>query len=223
MARNHSGQNHSRQMMRVLARELHNLGENAHTPSRKRFSRKTVMAPSGNPGPQATTTEFGELSLAVACPMANEGPDGVLFVRQVLAECDGFRQVCFFAVLDRATTDDSILLLREYADTEPRLIVVWAPENRCAVDAYIRGYREALAWGADWILEIDAGFSHQPQNIRQFFCEMQRGYDCVFGSRFMRGGSIRNSSWKRYLISRGGTFLTNLIPRYRTQRHDQRI
>jgi dolichol-phosphate mannosyltransferase len=169
------------------------------------------MAPWGNADTQATDSEFGELSLAIACPMANEGEDGVLFVKQVLAECSGFRQVCFFAVLDRATTDNTLDLLREYADTEPRLSVVWAPENRCVVEAYIRGYREALAWGADWILEIDAGFSHKPKNIRQFFAEMEKGYDCVFGSRFMHGGSIRNSSWKRYLISRGGTFLANLF------------
>lgn len=169
------------------------------------------MVPTENIDPRSTTSEFGELTLAIACPMANEGQDGVLFVKQVLAECNGFRRVRFFAVLDRATTDDSILLLRKYADTEPRLTVVWAPENRCAVDAYIRGYREALTWGADWILEIDAGFSHQPKDIRQFFSEMLKGYDCVFGSRFMPGGSIRHSSWKRYVISRGGTFLTNLI------------
>ena len=65
--------------------------------------------------------------------------------------------------------------------------------------------------GADWILEIDAGFSHKPKNIRQFFSQIQSGYDCIFGSRFMRGGTIRNSSWRRYLISRGGTFLTNRL------------
>lgn len=160
---------------------------------------------------EVTTPEFAELSLAIACPMANEGQDGVRFVKRVLAECYGFGQVCFFAVLDRATTDNTLDLLREYSETEPRLIVVWAPENRCVVDAYIRGYREALAWGADWILEIDAGFSHKPENIRQFFSQIENGFDCVFGSRFMPGGSIRNSSWKRYCISRGGTFLANIL------------
>jgi dolichol-phosphate mannosyltransferase len=154
---------------------------------------------------------FGEVRLGIACPMANEGEDAVRFVREVLAECYGLGAVHFFAVLDRATTDNTQELLSEYAKTENRLTVVWAPENRCAVDAYVRGYREALAWGSDWVLEIDAGFSHKPQDIRQFLAAMQEGYDCVFGSRFMPGGSIRHSSWKRYFISRGGTFLTNLF------------
>ena len=162
-------------------------------------------------GNEPQTTELSTISLGIACPMANEGEEAVRFVREALAECDGFHQVRFFAVLDRATKDNTLDLLREYELVEPRLTVVWAPENRCAVDAYIRGYREALAWGADWVLEIDAGFSHKPANIRQFFYTMQMGFDCVFGSRFMRGGSIRNSSFKRYCISRGGTLLTNLF------------
>ncbi len=161
--------------------------------------------------PDLTPDKLATISLGIACPMANEGKEAVRFVREVLEQCKGFRGVKFFAVLDKATTDNTLELLREYAQAEPRLEVVWAPENRCAVDAYVRGYREALAAGSDWILEIDAGFSHRPADIPQFFSAMQQGYDCVFGSRFMPGGSIRRSSWKRYLISFCGTILTNLM------------
>ncbi|HYJ46296.1 MAG TPA: glycosyltransferase, partial [Pyrinomonadaceae bacterium] len=83
--------------------------------------------------------------------------------------------------------------------------------NRSVVDAYVRGYKEALAAGCDWILEIDAGFSHQPSDIPQFFASMLEGYDCVFGSRFCKGGSVSDSSTKREIISRGGTLLANLM------------
>jgi dolichol-phosphate mannosyltransferase len=143
--------------------------------------------------------------------MANEGAEGRRFVVEVLRNCPGFADVRFFAVLDNATKDNSLELLRALEESEPRLAVVWAPENRCVVDAYVRGYREALAWEADWILEIDAGFSHQPQDIHQFFAKMQEGYDCVFGSRFMKGSRLTDESIKRYIVSRGGTFLTNLL------------
>ncbi len=40
---------------------------------------------------------------------------------------------------------------------------------------------------------------------------MQQGYDCVFGSRFCRGGKIVDSSLKRKFISWGGTLATNLL------------
>jgi dolichol-phosphate mannosyltransferase len=158
-----------------------------------------------------TPISVSNVRLGIACPMANEGALGSRFVEEVLARCDGFREVRFFAILDKATTDNTRELLDQLAGHEPRLHVVWAPENRCVVDAYLRGYREALAWGADWILEIDAGFSHQPDDIPQFFAMMMQGYDCVFGSRMRPGGRIVKSSLKRRCVSWGGTVLTNLL------------
>jgi dolichol-phosphate mannosyltransferase len=143
--------------------------------------------------------------------MANEGADAVRFVEAVLPKTEGFGQVTFFAILDRATKDNTIELLREYADHEPRLNVVWAPENRGLVDAYIRGYREAIDAGSDWILEIDAGFSHDPDDIPKFWAKMQQGYDCVFGTRFALGGRIVDSSTKRYWVSKGGSAVSNLL------------
>lgn len=150
-------------------------------------------------------------SLGIACPMANEADTAERFVREVLRQCDGFKEVHMFVVLDRATTDNTRAILEHFAQTEPRLRVVWAPENRCAVDAYIRGYREALAAGCDWILEIDGGFSHQPNDIPRFFDRFEQGYDCVFGTRFGLGGRITDSSFKRRIVSRGGTILANML------------
>jgi dolichol-phosphate mannosyltransferase len=143
--------------------------------------------------------------------MANEGDQGCRLVTEALARCTGFRTVKFFAVVDSITKDNTREVLEDQARKEPRLYVVWAPENTCVVDAYMRGYREALAAGADWILEIDAGFSHRPEDIPQFFSTMSQGYDCVFGSRLMKGGGFENSSLKRRIVSVGGTILTNLV------------
>ncbi|MGA2144604.1 MAG: glycosyltransferase [Bryobacteraceae bacterium] len=154
---------------------------------------------------------ISEIALGVVCPMANEGESGTRFVGAVLDRCQGFRWVKFFAILDTVSTDNTLARLRDLAKADPRLCVVWAPENRCIADAYVRGYREALSAGSDWILEIDAGFSHQPGEIGRFFEAKRRGYDCVFGSRFMKGGSMRETSWMRYVVSRGGTLLTNFL------------
>ena len=154
---------------------------------------------------------LSDVHLAVACPMANEGVDSVRFVADVLKYCEPLGKTTFFSVVDRATRDNTREVLEGYARTEPRLVVVWAPENRCIVDAYLRGYREAIRSGADWILEIDAGFSHKPEHIPRFFGPMLEGYDCIFGSRFIKGGGIRNSSHKRRIVSWGGTLLTNLL------------
>jgi dolichol-phosphate mannosyltransferase len=156
---------------------------------------------------------FAGVSLGVVCPMANESATAVAFVNAVLEQCNsrGFKAVSFFAILDKATTDNTRELLESLQETQPQLRIIWAPENRGLVDAYVRGYREAINAGCDWILEIDAGFSHQPSDIPQFFERMLEGHDCVFGSRFCEGGKISESPVKRHIISRGGTILANTL------------
>jgi dolichol-phosphate mannosyltransferase len=141
--------------------------------------------------------------------MANEEETAIRFVDEVLEQCraKGFASINFIAILDRACKDRTFELLQAHARQQPLLRVVWAPENKTVVDAYVRGYREALASGCDWILEIDAGFSHQPKDIPQFFDKMSEGYDCVFGSRFGMGANGWDGSFKRLIVSRGGTLL----------------
>jgi dolichol-phosphate mannosyltransferase len=175
----------------------------------ERILSTSVVASRALPVEPATTG----INLGVVCPMANERGTAARFVQEVVAACEPFRfkSLTFFAVLDRVSRDGTLDLLRELEATHPQLRVVWAPENRCVVDAYLRGYREALDAGCDWVLEIDAGYSHQPADIPRFFEKMLEGHDCVFGSRFCDGGRITESSLKREVISRGGTLLTNLL------------
>jgi len=143
--------------------------------------------------------------------MANEAETATRFVDSVLANCAIVGSRKFLAVVDQASTDDTRKILESHAATVPELTVIWAPETRNVVDAYVRGYREALATNADWILEIDAGFSHQPSDIPALLGKLLEGYDCVFGSRFCPGGSFVDHSFARYWISFGGTLATNLL------------
>jgi dolichol-phosphate mannosyltransferase len=146
--------------------------------------------------------------LAVVTPLANERDTLDEFVRRVMGQIEP--QDRLIAVFDDVSTDGSIERARELAAAEPRLQVVFAPENRTVVDAYFRGYREALSGGFDWILEIDGGLSHRPEEMPPFLAAMREGYDYAGGSRFMAGGGF-DGPWSRYLISRGGTWLTNWL------------
>ena len=91
------------------------------------------------------------------------------------------------------------------------LNIVWAPENRCVVDAYRRGYEAALQDGCQWILEIDAGFSHRLEDMDGFFNTITQGHDCVFGVRIGLPGSRFDGNLRRKIISLGGTWLTNFL------------
>lgn len=153
------------------------------------------------------------IALGIVCPMANEAETAVRFVEEVLDACEshGFKSIDFFAVLDTVSKDDTLELLRHLAQDRRALHIVWAPENRNVVDAYVRGYRAALSAGCDWILEIDAGYSHQPSDLPRFFAKIAEGYLCVFGSRFIEGGRMTEGTMKRRIISQWGTLLANAV------------
>ncbi|MDB5323361.1 MAG: dolichol-phosphate mannosyltransferase [Phycisphaerales bacterium] len=146
--------------------------------------------------------------LAVVTPLANER--GVIdeLVARVMGQLGPADRM--FCVFDRVCTDGSVERARELALLEPRLTVVWAPENTCVVDAYFRGYREALSGGFDWILEMDGGLSHLPEEIPKFIEAMAAGYDFAGGSRLMAGGGFSGPFFRR-MVSRGGTILANLL------------
>jgi len=163
-----------------------------------------------NASESRTAGRLADARLAIVSPMANERDSAVPFVQGMLSLDLPFAEVRFLAILDRASTDGTRELLERLAASEPRLRVVWAPENRGVVDAYVRGYREALATGFEWILEIDAGFSHRPEDFANFLPLAEEGHDCVFGSRFMPGGCMESTRF-HYLVSRGGTWLANLL------------
>ena len=156
---------------------------------------------------------LSNISLGVVTPMANERATALRFISEVAGECEpfGFARVNHFVVLDRVSRDGTIELLQDKSAELPWLKVVYAPENRSVVDAYLRGYREALAAGCDWILEIDAGFSHSPKDIPALFDAMRHGYDCVFGSRFCPGGMMVDAPFRRYVISKGGSVAAKIL------------
>jgi dolichol-phosphate mannosyltransferase len=70
--------------------------------------------------------------------------------------------------------------------------------------AYLAGFRHALAGGAELILEMDADFSHDPNDVPRLI-ERASEADIVLGSRYVEGGSIRNWGRLRRFVSAGGS------------------
>lgn len=67
--------------------------------------------------------------------------------------------------------------------------------------AYIQGFRWGLAHGADYIIQMDADFSHSPDYIPIFLKEIAE-YDVVIGSRYVKGGRLDERwSWGRWFLS----------------------
>lgn len=146
--------------------------------------------------------------LGIVTPLANEEDVIEELIRRTLPYLS--EQDRIFYILDNMSKDLTRSKIEKAAIQDPRIVLIWAPENRSVVDAYFRGYKEALNHGCDWILEMDGGLSHKPEEIPRFIEAMEKGVDFAAGSRFCKGGKYVNPG-KRYILSRGGTILSNLI------------
>lgn len=153
--------------------------------------------------------------MGIVSPMANEEANVCEFLERVTAQLAAADRL--FCVLDRVSKDRTRQKIEEFSQHDERVVLVWAPENRSVVDAYFRGYREALKQGCDWILEMDAGLSHSPEEIPRFVEAMLTGVDFAAGSRFMRGSQYSGRP-SRYIVSKGGTLLSNRL--LGTRMHD---
>ena len=146
--------------------------------------------------------------LGIVTPLANEENTIIEFIDRVLPHLNQTDRL--YCVLDNMCKDKTKEIINKISKKEPRVVLIWAPENRCAVDAYFRGYKEAYNDDCDWILEMDGGLSHRPEEIPRFKEAMEKGADFAAGSRFCKGGKYINPG-KRYVLSRGGTILSNLM------------
>jgi dolichol-phosphate mannosyltransferase len=77
--------------------------------------------------------------------------------------------------------------------------------------AYLAGFHRALADGADFILELDCDFSHNPDDVPRLIAACESGADLALGSRYVPGGGTENWGRIRRLISVGGSWYARVL------------
>lgn len=77
--------------------------------------------------------------------------------------------------------------------------------------AYIAGFKWALQHEYEYIFEMDADFSHDPEDLVRLYEACKKNADVVVGSRYTSGGKVVNWPWDRIFISKGGALYTKMI------------
>ena len=148
---------------------------------------------------------------AIVIPMANEKEDFHPFVSLLANVLNKYKTGTVYFIVDKVSKDNTLELCQKLSCRDSRFKTIWAPENKNVVDAYLRGYTEALKNEHEIIIEMDAGLSHDPRALPMFLRVLNEGNECAFGSRFINGGSISDSNWKRTFLSKMGTILSNTL------------
>lgn len=148
---------------------------------------------------------------AAIIPMANEEEDFHPFtdlLGEMMRTLDSGK---IYFIIDNVSNDKTLDYAKALQEKDPRFEVVWAPENRSVVDAYWKGFQVAYDKGHELIIEMDAGMSHDPRALPMFLRVLNEGNECAFGSRFINGGSMGDSPFKRRTLSKTGTTLANIL------------
>jgi len=146
----------------------------------------------------------------VIIPMANEEQHFHPLISRLKEMMDRLQSGMVYMVVDKVSVDDTRKLCDAVSKEDDRFVPVWSPENRNVVDAYMRGYITALKNNHELIIEMDAGLSHDPYALPMFLRVLNEGNECAFGSRFINGGSIVDSHFRRWFLSRAGSVLSNI-------------
>lgn len=105
-------------------------------------------------------------------------------------------------VVDDASPDGTGRLADSIAQRYPsRIFVHHRPGKLGLGTAYIQGFRWAMERQADYIIQMDADFSHSPNYIPTLL-ELIKDYDVVIGSRYVPGGQLDERwGWWRWVLS----------------------
>lgn len=145
----------------------------------------------------------------VVMPVANEEDTMEQLLRDILAL--PYEELYVYPVIDGYSKDGTERIIREMGEETGRVKCIFHIRSTGVISCYLEGFRQALADGAGYIIEMDGGGSHQPGELPQFIEGLDQGYDCIWGSRNIDGGGAEKTPLYRRMLSNGGTWLANLV------------
>lgn len=148
------------------------------------------------------------LDKLVIIPTYNEKENIGKIVPTVLSLAGNFHVL----VIDDGSPDGTAGIVKEMQKGYPeRLFIVERSGKLGLGTAYIAGFKWALEHGYEYIFEMDADFSHNPNDLIRLHEACANGADMAVGSRYVKGGKVVNWPWDRIFISKGGAMYTKMI------------
>ena len=96
-------------------------------------------------------------------------------------------------------------------DFPDRLFLEVRKEKSGLGTAYIHGFKWAIARKYDYIFEMDADFSHNPEDLQRLYRACADGADVSVGSRYKKGVNVVDWPLYRVLLSYGASFYVKII------------
>lgn len=115
-------------------------------------------------------------------------------------------------VVDDNSPDGTAAIVDRRRAKDARVHLLARPHKMGLGTAYVAGFQFALQNGYDLIFEMDADFSHHPEDLLRLWEKMDE-YDLVIGSRYLTGVNVTNWPLGRLLLSVFANWYTRAITR----------
>jgi dolichol-phosphate mannosyltransferase len=148
------------------------------------------------------------LKKLVIIPTYNEKENIEKIIRKVMSLSGQYHVL----IVDDGSPDGTAAIVKKLQESfVDRLFILERKGKLGLGTAYIAGFKWALEREYEYIFEMDADFSHDPDDLNRLYDACQKGSDMVVGSRYTKGGKVVNWPWDRIFISKGGALYTKMI------------
>jgi dolichol-phosphate mannosyltransferase len=148
------------------------------------------------------------LKKLVIIPTYNEKENIENIIRKVMS-LSGLYHVL---IVDDGSPDGTAAIVKKMQNEFTDRLFIMERKGKLGLGtAYIAGFKWALERDYEYIFEMDADFSHDPDDLNRLHDACQKGADMVVGSRYTKGGKVVNWPWDRIFISKGGALYTKMI------------
>lgn len=144
----------------------------------------------------------------IIIPTFNEAENIVRLVERLLAMESGIHVL----IVDDSSPDGTAETVKPLQSASAgRLYVIKRNGKGGRGSAVLEGFRFGLKGDYELFMEMDADFSHNPEEIPSFFEKITEGYDMVLGSRYVPKSKIFDWGWKRTFFSRWANRYARLV------------
>ena len=116
-------------------------------------------------------------------------------------------------IVDDGSPDGTAQLVKNHQAYYPDMLHIVERKGKLGLGtAYIAGFRWGIERGYDYICEMDADFSHSPNDLPRLVRACTEGSaDMSVGSRYVKGGDVKNWTWDRILLSYGASWYVRSV------------
>ncbi|MET6998308.1 polyprenol monophosphomannose synthase [Chitinophaga defluvii] len=134
-------------------------------------------------------------------------------IRNIIDTVYSLHQNFHILIVDDGSPDGTGAIVKSLQSVYPGQLFLEERSGKQGLGtAYIHGFKWALAKGYQYIFEMDADFSHNPQDLNRLYEACSRdGADVAVGSRYVKGGKTENWPWDRAVLSYGASVYVRMV------------